>query len=158
MAETTSTTTLSWRVHLAKEQPQRAVVATGVILLMVILIGTISQNLFGPLFAAILLFGSLHDFFLPIRYELNERGVEAKGLFSHTALEWNRAKRCYVTRDGVKVSPLSGPSRLESYRGVFLRCTGETRERVLALVQESIAPEPAASQPANHPSPPGEVA
>lgn len=150
MAETTATTTLAWSVHLAKEQPQRAAIAAGVILLTVGMIGAITHNLLGPLFAAILLFGSLNDFFLPIRYELNEQGVEAKGLFSHTSLEWNRAKRFHLLADGVKVSPLAGPSRLEAYRGVFLRCSGATREQVVAIVRVRLAN--AANEPPGKPA------
>ena len=156
MAETNSTTTLSWRVHLAKEQPHRAMIATGIILFTAGMIGAITHNLFGPLFAAIFLFGSLNDFFLPMRYELNERGVEAKGFCSHTMLEWNRVKRFYMTADGVKVSPLAAPSRLEAYRGVFLRCTGATRERVITIVEERLAT--ARALPPSVLTSPGEVA
>ena len=126
---------LTWRVHLAKEQPARAAMAVGVIVFFVIIVGAVMHNLFWPLLSLIFLVGSLHDFFLPMTFEINGCGVAAKGFGSHRVLEWERARRFFVTTDGVKLSPLAGRSKLEDYRGVFLRCTGERRERVVEAIR-----------------------
>ncbi len=130
---------LTWQVHLARQQPQRAAATAGIILLATLMVCAVMGNLFWALLVLVGLFGSLHDFFLPMRYALTERGVEAKGLVAHNLLEWERVQRFYVLDDGIKVSPLAGPSRLEAYRGVFLRCEGEMRKRVLDTVQMKLA-------------------
>ncbi len=150
MTEHSAADNLTWRVHLAKEQPARAVIAAGISLLVVVMVGLLTLNLFWPLFSLAFLVGSLHDFFFPMTYAMTERGVSARGFASHRVLEWDRARRYFVLPDGVKVSPLNGPSRLEDYRGVFLRCSGETRDRVVAIVQDRLTNP--ATQPRSHPA------
>lgn len=128
-------TGLTWRVHLARQQPQRAAAAAAMIALATVAAGVALGNFFWPLLVCLCLTASLHDFFLPMRYAVTEAGVEARGWLSHHALEWERVRRFYVLPDGVKVSPLAGPSRLEAYRGVFLRCTGEVQDRVVETLR-----------------------
>ncbi len=91
--------------------------------------------------AAILLFMLLGPYFLPTRYTLSRHGVATRfPLFSRTR-PWASYKRYAVLRDGVFLGTFPRPSRLDSFRGDFLRFSAATDvQGVLALVSAHVPP------------------
>lgn len=84
------------------------------------------------LFAGALLTLSLRSFFFPTRIRLDDEGITVKEpLFTRTR-SWSSCKSLHLDRFGVLVSPFSFPTRLENYRGVYLRFS-DNREQVLAF-------------------------
>lgn len=77
----------------------------------------LTYGLVGP--ALVLLW--VADYLLPVTYRLTEEGVEVRQLLPRAFLPWERVRRCVVTEEGLFLSPLSRPSRLDAYRGVLLR-------------------------------------
>lgn len=113
-------TILEWKVYLAARQPARAAVAC----LLMLAAGAIAYLAWGHLgYAALtvgLLMGSLADFFFPVRFRLTDQAAYSRGVISLRRLPWDRVRACCHDAQGIKLSPLPRPSRLEAYRGVYL--------------------------------------
>jgi hypothetical protein len=125
---------LEWRVHLARGQPlQVAGVALGIVGS-----GALALSLFGSLPLALLvsiaLFGATSEFLLPIQYRLTPEAAELRNGLARRRMAWTEVRKAYLAEDGIKLSPLDYPSRLEAYRGLFLRFA-DNREAVVAAVR-----------------------
>lgn len=129
---------LIWRVHLAAQQPAKAGVAVACVLFTVACAHFSLHNLWLTLASGFLLASSVADFLFPVRYTLTSAGAEMRGLVSSHALEWRSVRQCYQDAEGIKLSPLPRLTRLERFRGVYLRFAGN-REEVLAVVHEQLA-------------------
>lgn len=123
----------TWTIHLAKKRPGKAVVAIIIIILALFAVQTVWQNWILIALAALLLIGSLAEFFFPVTYTLDERGASSRHFGSYRILPWSQVRRVYLFRHGIKLSPLGARSWAETYRGVMLRMTD--REAVLAHIQ-----------------------
>jgi len=125
---------LQWTVHLAAKQPAKAVAAVLVSTAVIAAAATLS-----PLFGAAagwLMFASVAEFMLPVTYSITAEGVEARHLWTFARLNWSSVRRVCVCHDGVKLSPLSSPTRLEAFRGVFIRFGEGNRDAVLGAVED----------------------
>jgi hypothetical protein len=130
---------VSW--PLRDETPRRTILLFAVIGLTVAL--SAMMSLFAGLLAALLLFVLLGPYFLPTRYEVSERGVEKRFPMFNRSRSWDVYKRYAVLKDGVFLGTFVAPSRLDSFRGDFLRFNGQTdRERVLSLVRQRVPRKP----------------
>ncbi len=128
---------LEWQVHLARTQPARAAVVVGAALLSAGLCFFLFRNWLYAGFCVLALLGATSEFLLPIRYRLDEEGAEMRNLHNWRRIAWSEVKKAYLLEDGVKLSPLGVRTRLEPFRGVFLRF-GEghgSQEEVLSAVR-----------------------
>jgi hypothetical protein len=118
---------MRWTVHLARQFPARAAVSVAFIALAT----TIGYFAVGPYAAALVgaaLVASLSDFLFPVRYLVSRDRVSCRMLLKSAEIKWTDVKRCYLDDQGVKLSPLDRVSRLEAFRGVYLRFAGNERE------------------------------
>lgn len=111
---------------------------------------TVAGFAFGSLLlgvlAGLLLLGSIADYLLPIRYSLDGEGATARALWHQRHLSWSEVRR--VIRDdlGVKLSPLARPSRLDSYRGIYLWFSDNEAD-VMATIAHHTTAEAAPESP-----------
>jgi hypothetical protein len=133
----TSPAPLVWRVHLAAQHPGKAAGAVFAILATVALAHFAFRSWVLCVAAALLLTGAVGEFLFPIRYQADASGVRAKWLAGGAAIAWPRVRRCYSDAEGVTLSPFSQPSRLERWRGVYLRF-GEHKQEVLAAIDRFV--------------------
>jgi hypothetical protein len=91
--------------------------------------------------AAMLLATSQSRYFFPTRYRVNGTGVKISHLTSRRTFEWNQLKRFIITVDGVFLSPFSSPHRLDTFRGIHLRCIGN-RDEVVDAIKRQIGGRP----------------
>ncbi len=125
----------SWRVWLAREQPGRAAAAAALVLAATALVRVVTGQPWLSLLAFVLLALALRDFALPLRFTVREDWAEVRGLGIWQRIEWARVRSVYRDGCGVKLSPLAACSRLEAYRGVYLRLPPREAERVLEAVR-----------------------
>lgn len=127
--------TLYWEFRLGDAHPQRKWVVIG----CASFAGIFGYLLFRqPIFGVIGFFAimlSTTEVFLPTRYRMNSDGVRAQCGMSVTSLDWSNVKRVIPDQAGVLLSPLAQKSRLDAFRGVYLRFAGN-REEVLAKIRE----------------------
>jgi len=83
--------------------------------------------------AAAALTASLADFLLPVRYVISRDKASVKMIGKSLEIKWQDVKRCYLDESGVKLSPLDRVSRLEAFRGVYLRFADNKDEVIEAV-------------------------
>jgi hypothetical protein len=88
----------------------------------------------GALAAATVVLASIADFVFPTTYELTRDRAVCRRVFGTTEIQWENVKRCYLDDLGVKLSPFGRLSRLEAFRGVYLRFAGN-QEQVIEAVR-----------------------
>jgi len=120
---------LEWTVSLASEQPEKvaAVLAAAAFAGLVgfFVAGSMVLAIIGP---AVVL-GATSEFLLPVRYRITEEGASARWGINLTKIAWKDVKRVRADVHGLKLSPLEKPSRLEAFRGVYLRF-GDRKQEV----------------------------
>jgi hypothetical protein len=124
----------SWRTHRLRERPAMLLAVVPCLLLTAFAGSSVLGSPLAGLLAAGLVAASISDYLFPVRYELRRSGASAVCLFSRQEISWERVRTVWLAEDGVKLSPLARRSRLEAFRGVFLRF-GSDREAVLEAVR-----------------------
>ena len=125
---------LTWRVHLMRECPERLPWVLAILLAAGALAYVLFWNPLIALAVVAILGGAVGEYLFPIEYRLTPETAEMRNGLSWRRIAWSDVRRTAVLEDGVKLSPLTRPSRLEATRGVFLRFHGN-RDAVLAAVE-----------------------
>jgi len=126
---------LHWEVRLGAVNPMRrwAVLACAVLAGFAGLV-LFRQPIFGVFgFLAIVL--STTEVLFPSKYRLDREGARAQCGMSVTTIAWENVKKVSEDALGVLVSPLQKSSRLDVFRGVYLRFA-DNRTEVLAKIRE----------------------
>ena len=128
---------LEWSAWPAREKPLFALGLVLFLLAIWVAVGYIYREAVWVLLAVILLLGAVAPFFVITRYRLDEEGVSMKRYVTTMKKRWEELRSYYPDNNGVLVSPFAKPSRLENFRGVYLRFGGN-REKVLAVLEQNI--------------------
>ena len=135
-----------WTVHLLHRDPQRA---WGVVVAAVIAAVGAVFFFHSILFAAgglLLILSSAAEFLFPIRYRLTDDGVTCAFGLTRSEIAWSAVRRLIPAVDGVKLSPLPSPSRLDAFRGVLLRFGPDGQPGDRALVTQFVETQMATSE------------
>lgn len=128
---------LSWSTHPAKA---RSLVTALVILFLVVLAVLVYLLTYSAIFtviAALILYGSLTQYFTKTTYEFTDTKVRAKYVVNKIEKEWAQYRSYYADKNGVLLSPFPSPSRLENFRGLFIRFAGN-KDQVMDIVRQKI--------------------
>ncbi|UCD63319.1 MAG: hypothetical protein JSW34_11300 [Candidatus Zixiibacteriota bacterium] len=129
--------TLEWTTHPMKRKPLAAVLVTLFILVVGFLVFvTTESKTFGTL-ALVVLFLSLAKFYMPTRYRLTDRRITVKTTTQTIHKTWSQFRSFYPDNNGVLLSPFISPSRLESFRGIYLIFSGN-KDEVIDFVRARI--------------------
>lgn len=96
------------------------------------------KSIFYLLFSVIVLFGSLSSFFLPVRYEFHTDHFEIHTLLRTISKEWKEFRSFYVDKNGVLLSPFDKPSRLENFRGIYVRFGRAEQDEIIRFVEQHL--------------------
>ncbi|HEY3417373.1 MAG TPA: hypothetical protein VGM23_10865, partial [Armatimonadota bacterium] len=107
----------TWTIHPAARRPAKAVGAVLIILAALFAVKALGGSWVLIALAALLLVGSIAEFLFPVTYTLDADGAHARHLGSHRVVPWERVRRVYPRRSGIKISPLAVPGWAEAYRG-----------------------------------------
>ena len=127
-----------WRSHPLVDEFPRSALLPAAILGASCAVALAFEGLGYGLVAAAVLAASLGRYLLPTRYELREDGAVVWFLGRGRLVPWGEVKRVEVGHEGVFLSPFARRSRLDSFRGTFLRFNGN-RDEVLGFVHEKVA-------------------
>lgn len=94
------------------------------------LVFRISGSLIMVLIAGLIFFITLSTYFFPTRYTIDEKMVSVKYLFSLKQRNLSAFRMMYPGRRGVLLSPFLAPSRLENFRGFYLRYGRDNKAEV----------------------------
>lgn len=124
---------IEWVSFPAVENLKKTTIAT----IFIIGLSTLLYFLYGPIygFLSILFLGfSLLPYYTPTTYRLNEDGIEVKKVFYTIKKSWSNFRSFYPDKNGVLLSPFPIPTRLENFRGIYIRFKGNG-EGVLSVVE-----------------------
>lgn len=130
---------LCWTAHPLREEPWPKS-ALLVVLVAGLALGA-ALSFGGPgygLLSLVVLAGSLSRYLLPTRYTLDETGVRIAHLGWTRQRSWGQFCRVDIHPDGVFLSPFVRPTRLDSFRGCFLR-SHQNQEAVTRFAQAHVA-------------------
>jgi hypothetical protein len=135
---------LSWQTHPARRHPVKAVVVLLLHGVLCVLMAQYTHSLPFAVLLTLVLFLSLSAFYFPTWYRLSDQGIRVKTLVTTWERPWNTYRSYWPDKNGVLLSPFPHRSRLENFRGLFVRFDGN-RDLVLAFVRRFVA-EPEADE------------
>ncbi len=127
---------LEWTVHPLKANKK---VSIGLIIFLIALCTSIYfsfDSLTFMILSVIFLVGSLSSFFLPTTYLLQNDCIIVKTIFRRFSRQWDSFKSYYPDKNGVFLSPFLHPTRLENFRGLYVRFNDNKTEIVNFIKQK----------------------
>ena len=138
-------TAIRWRSWPAAEHLGR----TGLIVLALLLVTTVVHWVTGrfilDLLALAALLAALWRYFLPIRFELDERGVNYRALAWRRHVPWSAIARYEVCQTGVLLIPNNDHTAMSALAGLFLPFA-QNDEAVLRRLRYYVGPAGAAHE------------
>lgn len=126
---------LEWAVDLGPALRSRRLVVI-VVTLLVVSVGLFAfRSWVLALVGAAAVLASTAEVFLPLKYRLDAEGAHRRVGLSSSVIGWPDVKRVVEDEAGIHLSPFDSPSRLDSFRGVYLR-TPSNREAVLGKITQ----------------------
>ena len=144
---------LTWISLPVKNNPKGVALAVGSILLAIITVWLLTAS-WGAgvwasggwgMFAGLILFFSLRSFFFPTTIRLDKHGITVKEPLFTRIRPWSKCKSLHQDRFGVLVSPFAFSTRLENYRGVYLRFV-DNKDEVLEFLKRRMEIEQGESE------------
>jgi len=128
---------LKWSTHPVKKKTFISILVILFLFGIWILMYLTTQSLFFTALSVVILLGSLSSFFLPTHYELDEKKIKIKYFLATREKEWSMFRSFYVDKNGVLLSPFERPSRLENFRGIYVRFN-QNKDQVVDFVKSKI--------------------
>jgi MFS superfamily sulfate permease-like transporter len=127
---------MKWIAHPAKRDLTKTVISAVFVVVFLIVVGAF-YGIFWSLFGFIVLLVSLHSYFFPTVYEVNDEEVTIKNIFMTQKRRLSEFRRVYTGKNGVLLSPFRRKTVLNQFRGVFLLLP-EHRDEVLEFLKDRI--------------------
>lgn len=112
---------LNWVAHPAAVRRKAAILTLLLFWIILLVVYYLSHSVLMVLVAVLIFSGALSTFFFPTRYEINKEKVRIKYLVNSVEKELSMFRSFYPDKNGVLLSPFTRPSRLENFRGIYLR-------------------------------------
>ncbi len=129
---------LRWSTHPMKSSTTVSVLVVLFLLVVWFLVYLTTFSLLLTILAVVIMLGSLSPFFLPTYYELDDERIKVRFLFNTKEREWRGFRSFYVDKNGILLSPFEKPSRLENFRGLYVRFN-QNKDEVLGFVRSKMA-------------------
>ena len=86
----------------------------------------------------VFIISSLVQYFMKTYYTLSENSIEIHTFLTHLKKEWTYYRSFYEDKNGIFLSPFKKHSRLENFRGIYLRFGSGNRDKIRSIVKEKI--------------------
>ena len=131
--------TLSWTVHPLVENRRKSVLLILFLALLLLFIYLGFQLIYVAILSAIFLIGSLYKYFLPFHHQFEaDRLIITSCCFYKLERSWETFRSFYVDANGVLLSPFAHPTRLENFRGIYIRFGKHPPEEVINFITSKI--------------------
>ncbi|UCB52552.1 MAG: hypothetical protein JSV10_00170 [Candidatus Zixiibacteriota bacterium] len=128
---------LKWSSHPVKKKTVVSILVVLFLLVIWLVVYVTTSSILLTGLAVIIMLGSMSSFFLPTIYELDQKKVRIKFFLTKREREWSSFRSFYVDKNGVLLSPFAGRSRLENFRGVYVRFS-RNKDQVVDFVRSKI--------------------
>jgi len=132
-----SEASLKWASHPLKKNVWVSILVVIFLFAIWFVVYLTTRNPFLVALSVVIMLGSLSSFFLPTRYELDDDKVKIRYLLSMREKKWEMFRSYYMDKNGVLLSPFDKPSRLENFRGLYIRFD-HNKEQVVDFVKSKI--------------------
>lgn len=119
---------MEWVSFPLKERPMAAVSLLAIMLLASWAAGMVMENMWWSLLGFFLLFLSMWNFFLPVRFIMDGTGIVKRSVFGEEKRKWKEVRSIVPDRNGVLLSPFPEPTRLAKFRGLSVQYSGNGKE------------------------------
>lgn len=136
--------TLEWTAHPARERPLAAAVLIVIMIVASVFAGWYGNGPWWGLVGFCLLFLAMWSFFLPVRFRMDEYGVEKKSLFGVEKRTWREVRSITTDSRGALLSPFPAPTPLAKFRGLSVQFSSGNREEVVAFIRDRCVGKPPA--------------
>jgi hypothetical protein len=130
-------TVLSWSTHPVMKKPLVSILVALFLFIIWAVVYLATLNLFFVAFSVVIMLGSLSSFFLPTYYELDNDKIKVRFFFTIKEKKWGMFRSFYVDKNGLLLSPFEKPSRLENFRGIYIRFN-QNKDEVVDFVKSKI--------------------
>ena len=130
-------TTLKWSSHPVKKRTVVSILVVLFLLVVWLVVYVTTSSILLTGLAVIIMLGSMSSFFLPTSYELDQKKVKIRFFFTNRQREWSAFRSFYVDKNGVLLSPFAKKSRLENFRGVYVRFS-RNKDQVVDFLRSKI--------------------
>ena len=137
-------TTLSWTVHPVVENWRKTLLLGVFLALLLFGIYWGFQSIYVALISGIFLIGSLYKYFLPFHHQCEADRLIITSCCYRLERSWETFRSFYVDANGVLLSPFARPTRLENFRGVYVRFGKLPPEAVVDFIRSKIKSESSA--------------
>jgi cell division protein FtsW (lipid II flippase) len=135
---TVSGESLDWKVHPVVERPLQGLLLIGIIIFVTLLFWSGFGQFYG-IFCLVVLVLAMSTYFLPTFYSMDDEGIEITSwYFVKRFRPWDELRNFYVYDVGVHLTTFTKPSRLDAFRGSFIRFKPGNKDRVVAFLNEHI--------------------
>ena len=135
--------TLSWTVHPIVENWRKSLLLGLFLVLLLFGIYLGFQSIAVALISGIVLLGSLYKYFLPFQHQCEADRLIITSCCYRLERSWETFRSFYVDANGVLLSPFVRPTRLENFRGVYVRFGKHTPEEIVDFIGSKIKSESA---------------
>ncbi len=139
--EQTHADEIAWCVHPLVESWKRSVLLCVFILSLLTILYFGFESVGVLLFSALLLIGPLYKYFLPFHYHCGADNLNISACCYKLERPWSTYRSYYVDKNGVLLSPFAKPSRLENFRGIYVRFGKHPPEQIVNFIQSKLKPE-----------------
>lgn len=140
--------TLEWICHPAKKNKYITALVTLFIVLLVVIVYYMTYSPWFAVLGFIILYASLSPFYFPTRYKLTDEEILIKTIFQTLHKKWSQYRSFYPDKNGILLSPFLRPTRLENFRGLYIRFWNN-KDEVTAFVKDRIEKTKAAEARGN---------
>ncbi len=135
-----SEVSLKWVAHPFKKNKKKTFFLILFLILVWGLVYWSTLSLGYLLLAVFILMASLSAYFFPTTYEMTEQKITVKYIATRKEKSWDTFRSFYADKNGVFLSPFPKPTRMENFRGLYVRYN-DNQEEVLSFVREHIKTE-----------------
>jgi hypothetical protein len=126
---------MEWKVALGAADPKKRLAVITVAVFCGLLGFVFTKSLIVGIVGVAVILAGTAEVFLPCKYRLDVKGATSKIGLSEYFIAWDEIKREIEDDGGIRLSPLPEPTRLERFRGVYLRTPGN-RDLVLSTIRQ----------------------
>ena len=133
---------LSWTVHPLVENWKRSALLGIFLCFLFLCIYWGFRSAQVVVLSALFLLGSLYKYFLPFRYYCETDRLIVTACCYRLERPWATFRSSYVDANGILLSPFAKPTRLENFRGVYVRFGTQPSESVVDFIRARLESAP----------------
>lgn len=141
MTDSSQVDEISWCVHPFVENWKRTVFLLMFLSSILVILYVGFQSIIIVFFSAILLIAPLYKYFLPFHYHCGQDSLVISTCCYNFERQWSSFKSNYIDKNGILLSPFSKPTRLENFRGIYIRFGQHSPTEIVDYIQHKLNTE-----------------